>query len=80
MNRPTATEIAAREARQLTEYGYVSRSGMIYALTRDGVEVTRGDEAHCWRWIQNHCPYSVSHAVKYEGYRFVEALETEKTS
>lgn len=39
-----------------------------WVLKRDGIEVCRGTEFDCVRYIhRNHC-YSVHHALTFEGY------------
>ncbi len=53
------------------EYGYEDSPVGRYTLRRDGKDVMSGTEGEVWKWIQsNHC-YSVSHAVRHEGYSIV---------
>ena len=39
-----------------------------YLLLRDGKEILTGTEGECWTWIHSHTPFSVDHALRYEGY------------
>jgi len=50
----SSLELGAKEARLV--------------LRRDGAEVMRGTEGEIWTHIHRNCPYSVSHACRYEGY------------
>lgn len=46
---------------------------MEFILMRDGVEVMRGSEEKIMAYIHRSHPYSVYHALTYEGYQ-VEAI------
>jgi len=39
-----------------------------YCVYRDGELKFCGTDAECMRWIHDHTPFSVDHAIKYEGY------------
>ena len=39
-----------------------------YKLIHDKKTVFVGSEGECWRWIHANDSFSVSHALKYEGY------------
>ncbi len=40
----------------------------LYQLLRDGVPMHCGTEQECWAYIHRQHGFSVSHALKYEGY------------
>lgn len=42
---------------------------MNYTLTRDGVKVFTGTEEEIMAYVHKTHPYSVYHALKYEGYQ-----------
>jgi hypothetical protein len=59
-----------RDPARRKDYPYeASRTGE-YVLLRDGKEIMRGSEDAVWRYL-HRSPYSVSHALKYEGYKIV---------
>jgi hypothetical protein len=43
-----------------------------YILKRDEKEIMRGTEIECWDYIHNNHSYSVSWAIKWEGYSIEE--------
>jgi hypothetical protein len=45
----------------------------MWILKRDGVEVTRGTDIECIRYIHTCHSYSLSHALRYEGYSMEES-------
>ncbi len=53
------------------------RVGPRMRLTRDGREIMIGTEQECWVYLHwTHC-FSVSHALRYEGYE-LKGMEGEK--
>lgn len=53
--------------------GYPYPPAPLYRLLRDGHEVARGTEGALWTWLHQHHSYSVSHALRFEGYAIVPA-------
>jgi hypothetical protein len=53
----------------MEEYNYGYSLTDDYVLTLDGQEVFKGTEAAIWRYLHRNHGYSVSHALKYEGYK-----------
>jgi hypothetical protein len=54
------------KAKAYVDSSHVGSKPMV--LRRDGKEVMRGTEHELVKYIHNHHSYSVSHALKYEGY------------
>lgn len=46
-----------------------------FVLTRDGVELMRGEYIELVAFLHNQHSYSVDHALKYEGYAITERKE-----
>lgn len=49
-------------------YGYERSDSGSYVLERDGKEVARGTEQEVWKYLHRSHGYSVSHALRHEGY------------
>lgn len=49
-------------------YGYEASTNGRYVLSRDGKELLRGTEAEVWAHMHRILPYSISHALEFEGY------------
>lgn len=58
----TVTEVEA------VEYSYDRSLNDRYVLKRNGTTVHMGSEQDVWSYLHKWCPYSVSHALRYEGY------------
>ncbi len=56
------------------DYPYEISKTDNYLLKRDGVLVMQGTQEMVWRWLHTNEPFSVSHALKYEGYS-IEPLD-----
>jgi hypothetical protein len=48
---------------------------MSHVLRRDGLEILRGTEAECCRWILDHTSFSIMHACLWEGYGIKTELD-----
>ena len=46
-----------------------------WTLYRDWKEVIVGTECELWQWIHSHTPFSVDHALRYEGYSIRPGLK-----
>lgn len=44
----------------------------MFQITKDGAFLFKGTHAECMAYIHTHTPFSVDHAMRYEGYDITE--------
>jgi hypothetical protein len=50
---------------------------ILFVLSRDGTIIMTASEIMCWQYIHRNHPYSVAHALQYEGYAITEQPATD---
>ena len=53
----------------MPEYNYPASPTKVYRLSKMGQEILVGTEQECWSYLHRQTPYSVTHALRWGGYR-----------